>query len=194
LQLSVTRRVLNVTVLAALAGLIGAAMTVPVAAQQTPPVLDIHGRVDHARLGASLYQVGYCLLDTGEFAAAKPWFVRAVAEAEKGDVHGRVDHEIVGLGLHQVGSCLLRTGEFAAAKPWFERAVTAKEKGDIHGRVDHASVGTSLDQVGWCLASTGEFAVARPWYKRAVIETEKGWSDSKGRLGHGLRFWNIRAR
>src|SRR5260370_1170539 len=49
--------------------------------------------------------VGSCLSRTGEFAAARPWFERAVAEAEKGDVHGRVDHESLGTSLHEVGDC-----------------------------------------------------------------------------------------
>ena len=53
-------------------------------------------------LGKSLHLVGYRLTSTGEFGTARPWFERAVAEAEKGDVHGRVDHESLGKSLHQV--------------------------------------------------------------------------------------------
>jgi hypothetical protein len=34
---------------------------------------------DHASLGSSLHQVGYCLSSTGDFAAARPWFERAVS-------------------------------------------------------------------------------------------------------------------
>jgi Tfp pilus assembly protein PilF len=78
--------------------------------------------------------VGNCLSSTGEFAAARPWFERAVAEKEKGDVHGRVNHASLGGSLHEVGYCLSSTGEFAAARPWFKRAVAEKEKGDVHGR------------------------------------------------------------
>jgi hypothetical protein len=67
---------------------------------------DVHGRVDHASLGKSLHQVGDCLTSTGEFAAAKPWFERAVAEKEKGDVHGRVDHASLGISRDALHMCL----------------------------------------------------------------------------------------
>jgi tetratricopeptide (TPR) repeat protein len=143
---------------------------------------DIHGRVNHTSLSASLHQVGYCLSSAGEFAAARSWYERAVAETEKGDIHGRVDHESLGASLHLVGHCLSSAGEFAAARPWFERAVAEKEKGDIHGRVDHESLGASLHLVGHCLTYAGEFAAARLWYERAVVETEKG--DIHGRVDH----------
>src|SRR6185295_13710644 len=99
--------------------------------------------------------IGRALIEIGHFAAARPWFERAVAEKEKGDVHGRIDHESLGSSLHQVGYCLSSTGEFAAARPWFERAVAAAEKGDVHGRIDHASLGRSLNLVGYCLSSSG---------------------------------------
>ena len=83
---------------------------------------------------------GRALLEVGRFDEARPWFERAVAEAEKGDVHGRVDHESLGSSLHQVGYCYTRTGRFDEARPWFERAVAEAEKGDVHGRVDHESL------------------------------------------------------
>src|SRR6185503_3898042 len=44
---------------------------------------DVHGRVDHASLGVSLHEVGYCLSRSGEFAAARPWFERAVARQSR---------------------------------------------------------------------------------------------------------------
>jgi tetratricopeptide (TPR) repeat protein len=126
--------------------------------------------------------IGRALTEIGQFAVARPWFERAVAEAEKGDVHGRIDHESLGSYLHLVGYCLSSTGEFAAARPWFERAVPEKEKGDVHGRIDHESLGGCLHQVGYCLCGTGEFAAARPWFERAVAEAEKG--DVHGRIDH----------
>ncbi len=82
-------------------------------------------------LGSSLHQVGYCYSSMGNFAEARPWFQRAVEEAEKGDVHGRVDHASLGSSLHQVGYCYSRMGSFAEARPWFERAVEEAEKGDV---------------------------------------------------------------
>ncbi|MGD0109510.1 MAG: tetratricopeptide repeat protein [Rhodopila sp.] len=112
--------------------------------------------------------VGGDLLQVGQFAAARPWFERAVKAAEQGDIHGRVDHASLVGSLHLVGYCLSNQGQFAAARPWFERAVKAKEQGDIHGRVDHASLGGSLHLVGYCLSNQGQFAAARPWFERAV--------------------------
>ena len=118
--------------------------------------------------------VGSALLQVGQFAAAQPWFERAVEAAEQGDIHGRVDHASLGRSLHQVGSCLWSQGQFAAAQPWCERAVEAAEQGDIHGRVDHESLGRSLQQVGYCLWSQGQSAAAQPWFERAVKAAEQG--------------------
>ena len=126
--------------------------------------------------------IGDALAEIGQFNPARPWYERAVAEAEKGDVHGRIDHESLSSSLHQVGYCLSSTGEFADAQPWYERAVAEAEKGDVHGRIDHQSLGSSLDFVGYCLSSTGKFADAQPWYERAVAEKEKG--DVHGRIDH----------
>jgi tetratricopeptide (TPR) repeat protein len=125
--------------------------------------------------------VGGALNVVGRFAAARPWFERAVTAKENG-VHDHADHESLGRSLNEVGCCLSRTGEFAAARPWFERAVTAKEKGDVHGRVDHESLGRSLHEVGDCLSRSGAFAAARPWFERAVTAKEKG--DAYGRVNH----------
>jgi tetratricopeptide (TPR) repeat protein/predicted phosphodiesterase len=126
--------------------------------------------------------VGSALIAIGKFEEARPWYERAVAEAERGDVHGRVDHQSLGTSLHQVGVCLSSVGKFEEARPWYERAVAEAERGDVHGRVDHESLGTSLHQVGICLSSVGKFEEARPWYERAVAEAERG--DVHGRVDH----------
>jgi tetratricopeptide (TPR) repeat protein len=126
--------------------------------------------------------VGRALYETGQFAAAQPWFERAVAEAEKGDVNGRIDHDSLGRSLYTLGVCLSSMGQFAAAQPWCERAVAEAEKGDVNGRIDHDSLGRSLHQVGFCLSSLGQFAAAQPWFGRAVAAKEKG--DVHGRIDH----------
>ena len=122
------------------------------------------------------------LLEVGHFEQARPWFERAVTEAEQGDIDGRVDHESLGTSLHQVGDCYTSIGQFDKARPWFERAVTEAEQGDIDGRVDHESLGRSVNLVGYCYSSTGQFDKARPWYERAVAEAEQG--DIHGRVDH----------
>src|SRR5580698_8228132 len=114
-----------------------------------PPIasagaLDVHRHIDHASLGRRLYEVGYCLSRTGQYAEAQPWFERAVAEKEKGDVHGRINHESLSTSLHRIGVCLSSTGRHAEAQPWFERAAAESEKGNVHGRIDHESLKSSL--------------------------------------------------
>ncbi len=126
--------------------------------------------------------IGRALLETGQFAEARPFFERAVAAKEKGDVHGRVDHASLGMSVHLVGDCYSSLGQFAAARRFFERAVAEAEKGDVHGRVDHESLGASLHQVGYCYSRLGQFAEARPFFERAVAEAEKG--DVHGRVDH----------
>jgi len=111
--------------------------------------------------------VGQALLEIGQFEAARPWFERAVAAAEKGDVHGRVNPESLGSSLHQVGDCLSRLGQFEAARPWFERAVAAAEKGDVHGRVNPESLGISLNVGAHCLRQLGCHEEATAWEARA---------------------------
>jgi hypothetical protein len=56
--------------------------------------------------------VGRALTEVGRFAAARPWFERAVTAKEKGDVHGRVDHASLGASLNQVGWCLWSSSSF----------------------------------------------------------------------------------
>ena len=79
-------------------------------------------------------------VEHGQFAAARPWFERAVTAkgARRRSRPGRSRKPR--LNLHRMGSCLSSTGQFAAAQPWFERAVTAAEQGDVHGRVDHKNL------------------------------------------------------
>ncbi len=132
---------------------------------------DKHGRIDHANLGSSLHQVGYCLAGRGQFAEAQPWLEEAVVEKRRGDTHGRIDHERLGSSLHEVGYCLASRGQFAEAQPWLEEAVAEKRLEDTHGRIDHESLGSSLHWVGYCLASRGQVAEAQPWFEEAVAET-----------------------
>jgi AAA ATPase domain len=50
--------------------------------------------------------IGRALMEIGQFAAAHPWFERALAEAEKGDVYGRIDHASLGKTLQSRAKCL----------------------------------------------------------------------------------------
>jgi tetratricopeptide (TPR) repeat protein len=124
--------------------------------------------------GSEWHAIGRAITETGQFAKALPWSMRAVAVKEKGDMYGHVDSESLGASLHEVGDCYASQGQFAEALSWFERTVAAKEKGDAHGRVDPASLGTSLHQVGYCYARQGRFVEALPWFERAVVAAEQG--------------------
>jgi hypothetical protein len=104
--------------------------------------------------------IGRAFYQTGLFAAAQPWFERAVAEAE---VHGRVDHASLGRSLNWVGSCLSSRGEFAAAQPWFERAVAEAEQGDVHGRVDQALVELFKETDESCSKHSTRCGIVRPF-------------------------------
>jgi len=126
--------------------------------------------------------VGRALSETGQFAAALPWFERAVAAKEKGDADGRIDYTSLGESLFEVGHCLASMGQTEEAQPWFERAVAAMEKGDVHGRIDYTSLGKSLHEVGYCLARSGQFPAAQSWFKRAAEAMEKG--DVHGRIDY----------
>ncbi len=83
---------------------------------------DVHGRVDHASLGRSLHQVGYCLSSTGKYDEARPWYERAVEATQKGDVHGRVDHASLRVSLLSGADCLRRLGCDDEAAAWEQRA------------------------------------------------------------------------
>ena len=67
---------------------------------------DVHGRVDHASLGVSLHQVGLCLSSVGAFAAARPWYERAVAELAQGDEFGRVNAKYLAIARRSLADCI----------------------------------------------------------------------------------------
>ena len=64
---------------------------------------------------------GRALLEVGRFEEARPWFERAVAEAEKGDVHGRVQSELVTSISRNLVRCLRRLGRHEDALQWERR-------------------------------------------------------------------------
>lgn len=101
---------------------------------------DMHGRINHESVSASLHNVGACHFKTGRFDEALPFFKRAVEAMQKGDIHERVDQDSLGRSLHEVGNCHFKAGRFDEALRFFERAVEATQKGDIHGRVDQDSL------------------------------------------------------
>ncbi len=76
--------------------------------------------------GRPAHIVGDALFELGDYTQARPWYERAVTEAELGDIHGRINHESLGASIHEVGNCWYQLGDYTQARPWFERAVTEK--------------------------------------------------------------------
>ena len=66
--------------------------------------------------------MGYCLSRLKQYAEARPWYERAVAEAEQGDVHGRVDKPQLRQMLLNGAVCLDRLGDEDRAREWRVRA------------------------------------------------------------------------
>ena len=97
--------------------------------------------------------LGAALVEIGRFDAARPWYERAVSEAERADVHGRVDHESLGSSMHQVGYCLTSVGDYATARPWYERAVKEMAQGDVFGRVDAEYLAIARRSLAGCIAA-----------------------------------------
>jgi tetratricopeptide (TPR) repeat protein len=143
---------------------------------------DVHGCVDHQRLGSSLHHVGRCHWSVNRVDEARTWYERAVEAKQKGDIHGCVDHRSLGVSLHQVGFYHWVVGRIDEALLWYERAVEAAQKGDIHGRVNHQSLGWSLHHVGLCHLKVDRFDEARPWFERSLEAKQKG--DLHGRVDH----------
>lgn len=71
---------------------------------------DLHGRVDHDILGASLHQLGHCAFQQGQWAAAAGWCEQAVAEKRKGDIFGRVDQSSVANSEKSLALCRKKMG------------------------------------------------------------------------------------
>jgi len=129
---------------------------------------------------AHLY--GFALVQIGQFVEAKPWFERAIAEAEKSGVNRLLNRQSVRANLHEVGYCLINLGQFAEARPWFERAVAEARKGDLLGRISYENLGASLHLVACCPSRLGHFEEARALFEQAVTEKRKG--DIQGRVDH----------
>jgi hypothetical protein len=56
------------------------------------------------------------------FDEARPWFERAVKEAEQRDVHGRIDHANMSFILRNLAECLRHVGEIEKAEEADRRA------------------------------------------------------------------------
>jgi len=118
--------------------------------------------------GATLcINLGYYLLMSGELAAARPYYERALAIRER--VLGP-DHPATARSLNNLGYLLQAMGELAAARPYYERALAIRER--VLGP-DHPATAGSLNNLGGLLDSMGDLAAARPYFERALAIRER---------------------
>jgi tetratricopeptide (TPR) repeat protein len=123
--------------------------------------------VESARLGVLDYFIGYYLQFRGEYAAARPYYERALAIREK--TLG-ADHPDTATSLNKLGLLLQAMGDLARARPYYERALAIQEK--AFGP-DHPDTAQSLNNLGLLLQAMGDLARARPYYERALAIQEK---------------------
>ena len=142
---------------------------------------DVHGRVDSRTWASACILWVIACRSQGEFAAAQPWFERAVATTEQGDVHGRVDHASLGVSLHQVGYCLSSQGQFVAAQP----GSSALSRPRSRVTFTAASITRPWHQPapgGILPGEPGSVRGGAAWFERAVAAKEQG--DIHGRVDH----------
>jgi len=111
--------------------------------------------------------LGYHLDMIGDYAAARPYYERALAISEQ--VLGPT-HPDTASSLNNLGYLLKAQGELAAARPYYERALAISEQ--VLGPT-HPDTASSLNNLGALLDSQGELAAARPYYERALAIREQ---------------------
>ena len=110
--------------------------------------------------------LGYHLRMVGDYAAAKPYYVRALAINE--EVLG-AKHPATALSLNNLGALLDDMGDLAEAKLYYERALAIRE--EVLG-AKHADTARSLNNLGYLLKAQGDLAGAQPYYERALAIRE----------------------
>ncbi|MCP4360981.1 MAG: tetratricopeptide repeat protein [Chloroflexi bacterium] len=112
-------------------------------------------------------EAGRYLQQYGDYAAARPFYERALAIDEK--TLGP-DHPHTATSLNNLGLLLDSMGEYGEAWPFYERALTIREK---QLGTDHPDTANSLNNLGELLRMMGAYKEARPFYERALAIREK---------------------
>ncbi len=120
------------------------------------------------------------LHDLGDYAGAKPLYLRALAISER--VNGP-DHPSTGARLNNLAMVLLAMGDYAGAKPLFTRALTISERAN---GPEHPSTGRSLNNLARLLLEMGDSAAARPLFVRALAIAEKANGPEHPSTGRSL--------
>ncbi len=112
-------------------------------------------------------ELGYHLLQMGDYAGARPYYERALAIWEQAL---GPDHPLTARSLNSLGTLLQAQGDTAGARPYCERALAIREK--VLGP-EHPDTARSLDNLGHLLQAQGDYAGARPYVERALAIREK---------------------
>jgi tetratricopeptide (TPR) repeat protein len=146
-------------------------LTGPALAAVIPHLVDGAGAAVAAEdpLAADLCDAaGLTLQHAGDFAAARPWYERALAIRER--VLGP-DHPDTATSLNNLAWLLYQAqSDLAIARPLYERAVAIRER--VLGP-DHPDTAQALNDLGVLLHEQGELAAARPLYERALAIRER---------------------
>ncbi|WP_417913371.1 tetratricopeptide repeat protein [Candidatus Electronema sp. TJ] len=120
-----------------------------------------------AALGDALHELALLHKDLGQYAAAEPLYLRAVAVKEQALVK---EHPDVAEVLNDLAVLYRREGKYAEAEPLYLRALAVKEQ--YFGK-DHLSVAQTLNDLGILLKEQGRLAEAESLYLRSLEIREK---------------------
>ena len=120
-----------------------------------------------AGLGDALHELALLHKDLGQYAAAEPLYLRAVAVKEQ--ALGK-EHPDVAEVLNGLAALYWREGKDASVEPLYLRALAVKEQ---HFGKEHPSVAQTLNDLGLFYSNKGRATEAEHLYTRALAIREK---------------------
>jgi tetratricopeptide (TPR) repeat protein len=120
-----------------------------------------------AALGDALHELALLHKDLGQYAAAEPLYLRAVAVKEQ--ALGK-EHPDVAVVLSDLAGLYRREGKYAEAEPLFLRALAVKEQ---HFGKEHPSVAETLNNLGVLYSEQDRLVETESLYLRAFEIREK---------------------
>jgi CHAT domain-containing protein/tetratricopeptide (TPR) repeat protein len=133
---------------------------------QTPATLNTQQKTE-LQQAKSLNNEAMKLFEQGQYGAAEPLYLRALAIREK--VLGK-DHPNTALSLNNLAAVYESQGKYEAAEPLFLRALAINEQ--VLGK-DHPTTAASLNNLAALYKSQGKYGAAEPLYLRALAINEK---------------------
>lgn len=133
-----------------------------------------------AALGDALYELALLHKDLGQYAAAEPLYLRAVAVKEQ--AVGK-DHPDVAEVLSDLAGLYRREGKYAEAEPLFLRSLAVKEQ--ALGK-EHPSVAQTLNNLGVLYSEQDRLAETESLYLRALEIREKHFGKENLEVAESL--------